>query len=150
CIGLNHDHRVAAGGVLDLDAVEQIGSAASGDELAQSVLRNRTRPLLAWSAYENALHGIARYLAGHTAHLGDNGAGETPSLPPGGDIDRSHAWRPRSHRPRSCRAGCPRQATARDELRPQRGSQLASGMGDSRQAYFQLSVSFVPSGVSEV
>src|SRR5262249_5303099 len=84
CIGLNHDHRVAAGGVLDLDAVEQIGSAASGDELAQSVLRNRTRPLLAWSAYENALHGIARYLAGHTAHPGDNGAGETPSLPPGG------------------------------------------------------------------
>src|SRR6516165_11453457 len=56
-IAFQADYRLAAGDVIDFDAVEQVGNATRRDKLRNGVLRDRSRSSLAGTPNKHALHG---------------------------------------------------------------------------------------------
>src|SRR6516165_8700250 len=56
-IAFQADDRLAAGDVIDFDAVEQVGNAARRDKLRNGVLRDRSRSSLAGTPHRQSWRG---------------------------------------------------------------------------------------------
>src|SRR6516225_6329276 len=83
-IAFQADYRLAAGDVIDFDAVEQVGNATRRDKLRNGVLRDRSRSSLAGSPNKHALHGIANDFASDTARPANGRSIKTTPRPPFG------------------------------------------------------------------
>src|SRR6516225_6664069 len=64
-IAFQADYRLAAGDVIDFDAVEQVGNAAGGDQLGDCVFWNCASADSSRTPDQHALHGIADNLSGN-------------------------------------------------------------------------------------
>src|SRR5262245_53685191 len=68
--------------MFDLDGVEQVRNATSGDKLAQAVFRDCTCTARIRTANENALHGVSGRFAGRAASPSCDGTVEALALKP--------------------------------------------------------------------